>query len=94
MFICLPTDFGKSLCYFCLHSLFDILRKDRWSVVVFVSPLVALMTDQVEILKSKGVSTVICTNKGESESSQMVVIDGNHQILYSQIQKHFDKKWR
>ena len=86
VFICHPTGFGKSLCYFCLH---DILRKDKWSVAVVVSPLVALMTDQVEILKSKGVSAVICTNKGESESSQKVFSDGNHQILYSRIQKHF-----
>ena len=87
VFICLPTGFGKSLCYFCLPSLFDILKKkDKWSVVVVVSPLVALMTDQLDILKSKGVSAVICTNKGEAESSQKAVIDGKY---YSRIQKHF-----
>lgn len=95
VFICLPTGFGKSLCYFCLPSLFDILiKKDKWSVVVVVSPLVALMTDQLDILKSKGVSAVICTNKGEAELSQKAVIDGNHQILFTNPETLFDKEWR
>ena len=59
-------------------------------MVVVVSPLVALMTDQVDILKSKVVSAVICTNKGEAESSQKAVIDGN-QILFTNPETLFDR---
>ena len=62
-------------------------------MVVVVSPLVALMTDQLDILKSKGVSAVICTNKGKAESSQKAV-DGNHQILFTNPETLFDKEWR
>ena len=45
----LPTGSGKSLCYTALPSVFDILRargKDG-HIVIVVSPLVALMKDQV-----------------------------------------------
>ena len=44
----LPTGYGKSLCYGCLPATFDYLSpgKDA-SIVVVVSPLVAIMTDQV-----------------------------------------------
>lgn len=41
----LPTGYGKSLCYACLTSVFDLLlQKSRgFSIVLLVSPLVALI---------------------------------------------------
>ena len=53
VFISLPTGSGKSLCYASLPGVFDRLRQlvkesDRHlSIVVVVSPLSALMQDQV-----------------------------------------------
>ena len=48
MFVSLPTGYGKSVCYFSLPLVFDRLRRvEKKSVVVVVSPLVALMKDQV-----------------------------------------------
>ena len=52
IFVWLPTGFGKSIVYECLPFLFDykLNRVDgrTSSVVLVVSPLVALMIDQVE----------------------------------------------
>ena len=45
--ICLPTGSGKSLCYSVLPYAFDDLLNPEGSIVVVVSPLIALMKDQV-----------------------------------------------
>ena len=55
IFISLPTGSGKSLCYASLPGVFDRLRRlikvsddqSHLSIVVVVSPLSALMQDQV-----------------------------------------------
>ena len=47
-FICLPTGYGKSLCYALLPLLFDKLlcREDGTSIVICISPLTAIMMEQ------------------------------------------------
>ena len=47
VFAVLPTGFGKSLCYACLPGVFDALYSSSGSVVVVVSPLTAIIKDQV-----------------------------------------------
>ena len=56
VFVCLPTGFGKSLCYIILPMLFDTLKgyTSPYSIVLIVSPLDAIITDQVKSLKRKG----------------------------------------
>ena len=62
--IVLPTGYGKSLIYQMLPSLFDkisarnLSSKDK-SIVIVVSPLNALIDDQINKLKSAGVN---CTS--------------------------------
>ena len=57
VFVALPTSYGKSLCYCCLPSVFDRVRSvEEQSIVVFVSPLTALMKDQVAVCHSKGLT--------------------------------------
>ena len=61
VFLWLPTGFGKSLCYECLLFLFDFKLgrtgdPHRRSVVLVISPLVSLMTDQVASLRKEGYS--------------------------------------
>ena len=48
LFVSLPTGSGKSLCYWLLTGLCDTLRGRSGSLVVVVSPLVALMKTQVK----------------------------------------------
>ena len=59
MFFALPTGRGRSLCYYLLPKAFDELRKtaDK-SIVVVISPLIALIKDQVRAVTERGVSAI------------------------------------
>ena len=44
VFVCLPTGFGKSLCFTALPIVFDLIRSPSDpSIVVVISPLNSLM---------------------------------------------------
>ena len=47
----LPTGFGKSLCYACLPLIFDKIEPDLKSIIIVVTPLTAIMKDQVSFCK-------------------------------------------
>ena len=69
VFVSLPTGSSKSMCYGCLPLVFDYLRKNdskTKSIVVVVSPLKALMLDQVRSFSAKGIDSVYVTNGGAS----------------------------
>ena len=57
-FICLPTGYGKSLCYALLQLLFDKLlcREDGTSIVICISPLTAIMMEQRNKYVHSGIS--------------------------------------
>ena len=68
VFASLPTGSGKSLCYWVLLGAFnDMLRKTDTSIVLVVSPLIALMKDQVEQLKIKWMKVVYRGNHCEMD---------------------------
>ena len=46
VFAALPTGYGKSLCYGCLPLAHDKLLATQGSVMLEVSPLIALMKDE------------------------------------------------
>ena len=63
MFVSLPTGFGKTLCFGVLPWTFDHLRGSREanpatqrSIVLVVSPLVALMDDQLSFFVERGLT--------------------------------------
>ena len=60
VFVSLPTGSGKSLCYWSLPGAFDSMKDNqtRSSIVIIVSPLIALMKDQVKSLCERGVKAV------------------------------------
>ena len=61
MFVALPTGYGKSLCYYCLPYVFDSVRKvENKSIVLVISPLVALMKDPVNHCRSRGLNCWFC----------------------------------
>ena len=47
VFAVLPTGYGKSLCYALLPSMFDRLLGKDDSIVVVITPLTAIINDQV-----------------------------------------------
>ena len=47
VFAVLPTGYGKSLCYACLPRVYNCLLDATSSIVVVVTPLTAIMKDQV-----------------------------------------------
>ena len=55
VFVSLPTGYGKSLCYALLPFVFDVKNKlkERTSIVMIVSPLVALMKDQAKVFTER-----------------------------------------
>ena len=80
VFVSLPTGSGKSLCYWVLPFVFNFLRKRTDSIVIVVSPLVALMKDQVNILETFGVKAVYVG--GANTAVGEVIKQGQFNILF------------
>ena len=82
VFVCLPTGYGKSLCYCILPILFDILhqRHHFGSIAIVVSPLIALMKDQVRQMKERDVRAVYVGDVNEKAESD--VFNGRYQLVY------------
>ena len=76
--VLMPTGGGKSLCY----QLPALLRE---GVAIVVSPLIALMQDQVDALQQLGVRAAFLNSSLDAESSREVtarLMHGDLQILY------------
>jgi len=71
IYVNLPTGYGKSLIYQALPSVFDTLTDSLAHVVVVVSPLVNLMRDQVQSLRSIGISAVSLSDLEEGEAEKV-----------------------
>ena len=76
--VLMPTGGGKSLCY----QLPALLRE---GVAIVVSPLIALMQDQVDALQQLGVKAAFLNSSQSPEESRAVnnlLVNGELQILY------------
>ena len=82
VFVALPTGYGKrSLCYGCLPGAFDRLRRSKAkSIVVVISPLVALMKDQVNNFASQGLSAGRYVSEDSSHEMKLGVLSGAYQL--------------
>ncbi len=76
--VVMPTGNGKSLCY----QLPALLRQ---GTTLVISPLIALMKDQVDALRAKGVDAV-CINSHTSDDDRAEYIEkysrGEYQLVY------------
>src|SRR5690349_10801896 len=65
----MPTGAGKSLCY----QLPAIVLGERGGVTLVVSPLIALMKDQVDALTARGVSAAALTSAANPEEQREIL---------------------
>jgi len=74
----MPTGGGKSLC-------FQVPALAKEGICIVISPLIALMKDQVENLKAKGIKAMAITS-GMSKKEMDIAFDncvyGNYKFLY------------
>ena len=97
VFVSLPTGSGKSLCYSILPDAFDLLREGRASgrsIAIVVSPLIALMKDQVQSLERRGVKAAYL-HSGTDVDTHSNVCAGEYQLLFMSPEALLkDKGWR
>ena len=84
----LPTGYGKSLIYQLLPSMFNFLLYggNYRSIAIVVSPLSALMMDQVEKIKKQGQSAaIIRANCSEADREIEVQGDSVENVLCGRV---------
>ena len=80
MFVALPTGSGKSLCYCLLPRVFDILLERTGSIVVVISPLIALMQDKVRAMTERNITAVYAGST--DENLEWVICSGAFQLVF------------
>ena len=74
----MPTGAGKSLCY----QLPAVVFGERGGVTLVVSPLIALMKDQVDALTTRGIPAVALTSAAGADE-QREILDGIRAGIYT-----------
>ena len=93
IFVALPTGYGKTICYCCLPMVYDQLKGRTGSIAVIISPLIALMNDQVHKLTTA--SELSCARIGQSSDDDRKIMDGKYQLVYVSPEALLSKwKWR
>ena len=85
VFVSIPTGSGKSLCYGCLPLVYDSLRsktRGSKSIVVVVSPLKALMLDQVRAFCAKGLESAYVSGEDEGGAVARGVENGDYPLVF------------
>jgi len=83
VFVLLPTGAGKSLCYQLPALLQD-------GICLVVSPLIALMEDQVKSLEEKGIRAMALSSKLNRHETIIAfdnMVHGNYKFLYLSPEK-------
>ena len=98
----MPTGFGKSICYTTLPFVFDYKSGHRdvtsgsHSVVIVISPLLSLMTDQVTALRRVGAKSAIVSS-GTGVPRELLATEDdlkNISVLYCAPEALVGSRWR
>ena len=84
------TGFGKSLCFQFPATQFS-------GVTVIFSPLIALMRDQVESLRKRGISAACINSEQDRYENQETIqqaIDGKIKLLYIAPERQENYEWQ
>jgi ATP-dependent DNA helicase RecQ len=84
-------DLANLYVNFCLPSIHDLLhgRVNLWSIIIVVSPLSALMNDQVQMLKLKGVNAVRVNLVSDDyceeacDAIKQAIVEGQYQVFFT-----------
>jgi ATP-dependent DNA helicase RecQ len=76
----MPTGAGKSLCY----QLPAVVLGERGGLTLVVSPLIALMKDQVDSLRARGIEAAALTSHADADE-QREILDGIRGGAYTLI---------
>lgn len=96
VFAILPTGFGKSLVFQIFPRLMKGLQRNRHSssvcTIIVVTPLVAIMKDQVEQLKGMGVSSAAIgvDERADEEAAK----NGTCEIVYGSPESWLSREWK
>ena len=67
-----------------LPFMFDAIKQvDKNSVVMVVSPLIALMKDHVTAFTSKGISAAYVSDKESDRGAKRRIKNGKYQLIFS-----------
>ena len=103
VFVWLQTGFGKSLCYqilpFVLDHKLGLIGTGKSSAVLVVSPLVSLMVDQVQKLRSRcAKASIISSGAGiVAVAQELLATDASLQhdsLLFCAPESLMKRRWR
>lgn len=83
--VIMPTGGGKSLCYQIPALVLAARQPERRPLIVVLSPLVALMKDQVDALTARGIDAAFINSslaREEREARQQGIREGRFSLLY------------
>ena len=83
--VIMPTGMGKSLCYQIPALLPATSGHDRTDITLVLSPLIALMKDQVDALQDKGIDATFVNSslrRHEREARYQGIAEGQYRLLY------------
>ena len=92
--VVLPTSFGKSMIYQALPWLSVYLGQRTSPIVLVISPLVAIMKNQVVLMKRKGINAAFI---GEEQQDQQVISTiraGHIPLVYGSPEAILSASWR
>ncbi|PFX24022.1 ATP-dependent DNA helicase Q1 [Stylophora pistillata] len=93
IFLNLPTDYGKSLIFQALPTMFDVVMPRQGSIVVVVCPLLNLSKDQAAYLNSLGTSAINISDV-ENEGDPRDVEAGKYPLVYGTPESWLDNdRW-
>ena len=82
VFVNLPTGFGKSIIFQAAPFCCDFLRQTTGSIAIVISPLTALMQDQIDSLKRKGISAA-CLTRDTTRETKSAINKGQFSLVYA-----------
>ena len=95
VFAILPTGYGKTTCFSCLPFAFNLYEnrsQDNNAIIIVISPLTALIRDQVQGLLKRNVNAGYLCSESTADVIQNVR-DGAYSIVYMSPELLVEK-WR